>query len=163
MLGMGNNKFDPHGTTSRAMIVTILYRLEGEPTISGKNPFVDVKNGTWYTDAVIWAEENGIVDGYGEGKFGPDDAITREQLAAIMLRYAVYKGMDALTMEENLHFDDASEISEYAVSAMNWAAKSPEQNLRSGAANWERSRAWYWLKEPAKLEAADPANSSVWW
>jgi hypothetical protein len=77
--------------------------------------------GAYYAAAVSWAKQVGIVNGVTENEFAPDENVTREQLAAIMLRYAVYKGMDALTMEENLHFDDASEISEYAVSAMNWA------------------------------------------
>lgn len=72
-------------------------------------------------NAVVWAKQNGIVNGVTENEFAPDENITREQIAAIMFRYAQYKGMDAVTLEKNLHFADANEISEYAVSAMNWA------------------------------------------
>ena len=121
MKGVGNNKFDPHGVTSRAMIVTILYRLEGEPTVSGENPFSDVKNDTWYTDAVIWAEANGIVSGYGNGKFGPDDDITREQMAKIMYNYAEYKGYDVSARASLASFSDAGKISSWATEEMQWA------------------------------------------
>ena len=75
----------------------------------------------YYANAVSWAKQNGIVNGVTETEFAPNDNITREQIAAIMYRYAQYKGMDAVTLEENLHFADSSEISEYAVSSMNWA------------------------------------------
>ncbi len=121
MKGVGNNKFDPHGVTSRAMIVTILYRLEGEPTVSGENPFSDVANGTWYTDAVIWAEANGIVNGYGDGKFGPNDDITREQMAKIMYNYAEYKGYDVSARASLASFSDAGKISSWATEEMQWA------------------------------------------
>ena len=84
-------------------------------------PFADVDMGAYYASAVIWAKQNGIVNGVTKTEFAPDENITREQIAAIMFRYAQYKGMEAVTLEENLHFDDANEISEYAVSAMNWA------------------------------------------
>lgn len=121
MKGIGDNKFDPHGVTSRAMIVTILYRLEGEPTVTGASPFSDVKNDTWYTDAVIWAEANGIVNGYGDGKFGPDDDITREQMAKIMYNYAEYKGYDVSTRASLASFSDAGKISSWATEEMQWA------------------------------------------
>ena len=121
MVGISDEEFAPEGNLTRAMIVTILYRAEGEPATNRSIPFSDVDMGAYYGNAVSWAKQNGIVNGVTENEFAPDENVTREQLAAIMLRYAVYKGMDALTMEENLHFDDASEISEYAVSAMNWA------------------------------------------
>jgi len=121
MKGVGNNKFDPHGVTSRAMIVTILYRLEGEPAVSGENPFSDVANGTWYTDAVIWAEANGIVNGYGDGKFGPNDDITREQMAKIMYNYAEYKGYDVSARASLASFSDAGKISSWATEEMQWA------------------------------------------
>jgi len=121
MKGVGDNKFDPHGVTSRAMIVTILYRLEGEPTVTGTNPFSDVKNDTWYTDAVIWAEANGIVNGYGDGKFGPDDDITREQMAKIMYNYAEYKGYDVSARASLDSFSDDGKISSWATEEMQWA------------------------------------------
>ena len=123
MNGVGNNKFDPNGTTSRAMIVTMLYRMEGEPEITAENPFNDVKADTWYTDAVIWAAENEIVNGYGGGKFGPEDDLTREQLVTILQRYANYKGIDTSEgeMKPLKDFDDTRHISDWAVKAFRWA------------------------------------------
>ena len=123
MNGVGNNKFDPNGTTSRAMIVTMLYRMEGEPEITAENPFNDVKADTWYTDAVIWAAENEIVNGYGGGKFGPEDDLTREQLVTILHRYANYKGIDTSEgeMKPLKDFDDTRYISDWAVKAFRWA------------------------------------------
>ncbi len=121
MNGVGNNLFRPHGVTSRAMIVTVLYRLEGEPAVRGQIPFSDVEADTWYTDAVIWAAENGIVEGYGNGKFGPHDDITREQLAKIMYYYADYKNYDVSARADLDRFSDADEISSWAEEEMQWA------------------------------------------
>lgn len=121
MNGVAVDKFAPSATLTRAMLVTVLYRNAGEPAVNKSIPFADVDMGTYYASAVIWAKQNGIVNGVTETEFAPDENITREQIAAIMFRYAQYNGMDAVTLEENLHFTDASEISEYAVSAMNWA------------------------------------------
>lgn len=121
MNGVAVNKFAPNDTLTRAMLVTVLYRNEGEPAVNKSIPFADVDMGTYYASAVIWAKQNGIVNGITETEFAPDENITREQIAAIMFRYAQYKGMEAVTLEDNLHFTDAGEISEYAVSAMNWA------------------------------------------
>ncbi|MDO4552417.1 MAG: S-layer homology domain-containing protein, partial [Bacillota bacterium] len=122
MNGVGDGLFDPDGALSRAMLAAILYRLEGEPSVSAANLFSDMEEGQWYTDAILWAGENGIVDGYGGGLFGPGDIITREQFATILYRYAVYKGLAAVTLEENLTgYADADEISDYAIQAMNWA------------------------------------------
>ncbi len=122
MEGTGDGKFSPDLTTNRGMIVTILYRLEGEPAVSGENPFSDLTQ-DWYVDAVKWAAANEIVGGYGDGTFGPEDAITREQLAAILWRYAKYKGYDVSVGEDTniLSWPDALEVSEYAISAMQWA------------------------------------------
>ena len=121
MNGVAEDKFAPNDTLTRAMLVTVLYRNAGEPAVNKSIPFADVDMGSWYANAVVWAKQNGIVNGVTEIEFAPDENITREQIAAIMFRYAQYKGMDAVTLEENLHFTDADEISEYAVSAMNWA------------------------------------------
>ena len=121
MNGISENSFAPDGKVTRAMLVTVLYRNEGEPATNRSIPFADVDLGAYYGNAVIWAKQNGIVKGISETEFAPDAYITREQIAAIMFRYAQYKGMEAITLEENLHFADADEISEYAVSAMNWA------------------------------------------
>ena len=121
MNGVTVDKFAPSVPFTRAMLVTVLYRNEGEPAVNKSIPFADVDIGAYYASAVIWAKQNGIVNGVNETEFAPDENITREQIATIMFRYAQYKGMDAVTLEENLHFTDAGEISEYAVSAMNWA------------------------------------------
>ncbi len=92
MEGTGNGKFSPEITTDRAMLVTVLWRLEGCPVVDSSVDFDDVADGLWYSDAIDWASANGIVNGYGDGKFGPTDQITREQIAAILNRYAAYKG-----------------------------------------------------------------------
>ena len=119
---MSDTRFAPNQALSRAMLVTVLYRLADEPDVTADNPFTDVPAGQWYTNAVIWAAANGIVNGYGSGLFGPNDPVTREQLAAILYRYAVYGGMTAVTLEENLgSFADTAQLSAYAIQAMNWA------------------------------------------
>lgn len=122
MRGTSSDKFSPYSTTTRAMIVTVLYRMEGEPD-AGENSFIDVPEGEYYTDAVAWASENGIVNGYGQGRFGPNDSITREQLAAILYRYSVYKGYDVSVGEDTniLSFDDIAQLSDYAFTSMQWA------------------------------------------
>ncbi len=122
MSGTAPRTFSPNLNTTRGMIVTVLWRMAGSPAPQGECPFDDVAEGSYYEDAITWAAENGIVTGHSETIFAPDDLITREQLATIIFRNEVRKGMEALTMEENLtHFTDADEISEYAVTAMNWA------------------------------------------
>lgn len=121
MNGVGDGKFTPHDTTTRGMIVTILYRLEGKPGVSGDCPFNDVKAGSWYEDVVAWAEKNGIVEGYGNGKFGPEDTITREQMATILYRYAEYKGYDVTGKADLTKFTDSDEISTWAKTALSWA------------------------------------------
>ncbi len=106
---------------TRAMLVTVLYRLEGTPPITGTNGFTDVKGGQWYTNAVIWANENGIVEGYGNSLFGVNDNITREQIAAILYRYAVYKGYDVSAASNLTGYTDAGKISSWALGALKWA------------------------------------------
>ena len=119
--GIGETTFAPNDKLTRAMLVTVLYRMENEPATNRSIPFSDVDMGAYYANAISWAKQNGIVNGVTENEFAPNDNITREQIAAIMMRYAVYKGMETITLEENLRFSDADEISEYAASAMNWA------------------------------------------
>ena len=124
MLGTSKTLFSPHGTAMRGMMATILWRMEGSPVPKGKNSFTDVEAGKWYADAITWTAENGIFAGYGKDKFGPDDPITREQLAAIFYRYADYKGYD-LTVKGDLDkFKDADKITDYAKTAMQWAVGS---------------------------------------
>ena len=132
MLGTSKALFSPHGTATRGMMATILWRMEGSPAPKGKNSFTDVEAGKWYADAITWTAENGIFAGYGKDKFGPDDPITREQLAAIFYRYADYKGYD-LTVKGNLDkFKDADKITDYAKTAMQWAVGSGLMKGKSG-------------------------------
>ena len=132
MLGTSKTLFSPHGTATRGMMATILWRMEGSPAPKGKNSFTDVVAGKWYADAITWAAENGIFAGYGKDKFGPDDPITREQLAAIFYRYADYKGYD-LTVKGNLDkFKDADKVTDYAKMAMQWAVSSGLVKGKSG-------------------------------
>lgn len=122
MDGTSSDRFAPNAPLTRAMIVTILYRMDGSPAMSGASDFKDVDSNKWFAKAVAWAAANGIVNGYGSGLFGPNDPVTREQLAAILYRYAVYGGMTAVTLEENLGgFADTAQLSAYAIQAMNWA------------------------------------------
>ena len=124
MIGTGNAQFRPHGTATRGMMATILWRMAGSPAPKGNNSFTDVEAGTWYTDAIAWTAENGIFLGYGNNKVGPNDSITREQLAAIFFRYADYKGCDMTAKGELDKFRDAGKVSDYARAAMQWAVGS---------------------------------------
>jgi hypothetical protein len=123
MNGVGNGLFDPNGPTSRAMIVTMLYRMEGEPASDYAMTFKDVESGKWYTEAIRWAAENGIVTGYSADAFGPTDDVSREQIVTILLRYAKYKGVDtnAGELKPLTGFDDTRDISDWAVKAFRWA------------------------------------------
>ena len=121
MLGTSKTLFSPHGTVTRGMMATILWRMEGSLAPKGENSFTDVEAGRWYADAITWTTENGIFAGYSKDKFGPDDPITREQLTAIFYRYADYKGYK-LTVTGNLDkFEDADKITDYAKTVMQWA------------------------------------------
>ena len=123
MQGVGEDRFAPGADTTRAMLVTMLYRMEGEPESDYDMSFTDVEEGKWYTEAVRWAAANGIVKGYSEERFGPLNELTREQLAAILHRYAQYKGVDVSVGEDTniLSYDDAFDVSEWAMEAMCWA------------------------------------------
>ena len=122
MTGLTATAFGPNLSNTRGMIVTILWRMENEPAAKHGCPFADVRRGSYYEQAIAWASENGIVTGFDASTFAPDRAITREQLAAILFRFAAYRGMDAVTLRENLSsFQDQAAISAYAVSALNWA------------------------------------------
>ena len=126
MRGVSADKFLPDGSTTRAQLVTILWRLEGSPETTGAARLGDVAGGAWYTEAVRWAAGCGVVKGYDNGCFGPNDAVTREQMAAILYRYAQHKGYDVSAGEDTniLSFDDAFAVSEYAIPAMQWACGS---------------------------------------
>ena len=123
MNGTGDGTFAPDTTTSRAMIATILWRMAGSPVVNFSLDFSDVSQGQWYTEAVRWAASEGIAGGYGNGLFGTSDPITREQFATMLWRYARTQGCDVSIGEDTniLSYTDAAELSEYAVSAMQWA------------------------------------------
>lgn len=121
MAGTAADVFAPNATTTRAMIVTILYRLEGSPAVTGTSAFVDVPVGQWYTDAVNWAAANQIVKGTSATTFAPNDSITREQMAAILYRYAQYKGYDVTKKADLSGYSDNGQVSAYAKDALAWA------------------------------------------
>ena len=120
MNGTGQSSFSPDTNTTRAMVVTILYRLEGAPSVTGGS-YSDVSSGAWYADAVAWAQTNGIVNGTGDGRFSPDEAITRQQLAAILYRYAQYKDYNLGQTASLTGFSDGDQVQSYARNAMEWA------------------------------------------
>jgi len=123
MNGTGNNLFSPDLPTTRAMAVTLLYRLDGEPT-GGNHSFTDIPQDTYYSDAVAWAAEAGIVKGISEELFAPDRPITREQLVTILARYAIYLGRDMTADPLTNAFSDGNMVASYALNAMNWALHS---------------------------------------
>lgn len=134
MNGTAANTFSPKANTTRGMVVTVLYRLENQPSTSAAS-FTDVASGAYYANAVAWANANGIVSGYGSGKFGPNDKVTREQLAAILYRYAQYKKYDVSVGEDTniLSYDDAQSISTYAIPAIQWACGAGVVTGKSGS------------------------------
>ena len=122
MTGTSDTTFNPAGSTTRAMVVTTLYRMAGSPEVSGKSAFTDVAAGSYYENAVIWAAENNVASGTSETTFDPNKAVTREQLAQFLFKYAQYNGLSAVTLAENLSsFADKDAISAYAVPALQWA------------------------------------------
>ena len=121
MVGTGDATFSPEISTSRAMIAVTLWRMEGEPAAKGANPYTDVENGAWYTEAITWANENGIAEGYGNGCFQPETPVTREQVAAFFYRYAAYKGYDITITGSLDRFNDKDNVSEWAKDTMAWA------------------------------------------
>lgn len=134
MNGTADNTFSPKANTTRGMVVTVLYRLENQPSTSVAS-FTDVASGAYYANAVAWANANGIVSGYGSGKFGPNDKVTREQLAAILYRYAQYKKYDVSVGEDTniLSYNDAQSISSYAIPAIQWACGAGVVTGKSGS------------------------------
>ena len=126
MHGISADKFLPDGSVTRAQLAAILWRLEGNPAPVSTADFSDVADGAWYAVAVRWAADSGVVKGYDNGCFGPNDAVTREQMAAILYRYAQHKGYDVSAGKDTniLSFDDAFAVSEYAIPAMQWACGS---------------------------------------
>lgn len=132
MNGTADNTFSPKANTTRGMVVTVLYRLENQPSTSAAS-FTDVASGAYYANAVAWANANGIVSGYGSGKFGPNDKVTREQLAAILYRYAQYKKYDVSGANSLDGYTDAQSVSSYAVPALQWANAAGIVTGKSGS------------------------------
>ena len=133
MDGVGGNRFAPNSETTRAQLVTILYRLEGEPAVSGDLPFTDVEAGIWYTDAILWAAQNNIVNGVNDTEFAPGDDLTRQQLVTILYRYAEAKGYDVSASSDLSGYPDAGQVQDYAQPAMAWAvAENIIQGMEDG-------------------------------
>ena len=134
MNGYDDGRFGPNDQTTRAQIVTVLYRLEGEPATRSSNSFSDVSSGgQYYSSAVAWAAINDIVNGYEDGRFGPNDNVTREQIAAILYRYATYKGYDTENAGSIANFSDAAKVSSWANTAISWAVGEELMNGDNGA------------------------------
>lgn len=123
--GTSDTAFSPAAAMTRGMLVTVLWRMENSPKLSQKAEFTDVNSNDWYAEATVWAVTNEIISGYGKGKIGPDDNITREQLATILYRYAQYKNYDISAADEShiTSFKDGRSVSNYAATAMNWACE----------------------------------------
>ena len=120
--GTAPEQFSPDMTLSRGMLATMLWRNEGQPQVA-PSTFSDVKSESYYANAIGWAAENGIVSGYGENRFGPDDPVERQQFVTMLYRYADYKG-DSIDTANNISFTDSSEIADYAKSAVAWAQEN---------------------------------------
>ena len=119
--GVSDDKFDPNGKMTRAMLVTVLWRMEGSPKVYSYADFKDVSRSTWYTTAVAWASKHGIVKGISDTEFAPNASITREQMAALLYRYAEYKGVDISASASLTAFTDGAKVSKYAQLPMEWA------------------------------------------
>ena len=146
MTGMDETHFGPYHTLSRAQFALILYRMEGKPEVDTESPFRDISGAEWYGQAVLWAQENGIVTGYLDGNFGPADIITREQMAVMMYRYAKYKGYDVSAEGDYTTFEDAQSVSGFAQDAMDWVVgmqiiTGKEGNLLDPVAGTARAEA----------------------
>ena len=150
MNGTGTNTFEPESSMTRAMLVTVLWRYANAPK-PGANPFTDVPNGKWYTDAVAWAAENGVVNGVGDGKFEPDGSVTREQMAAILYRYAQKTGIDTSKYTELSAFPDASRVSAYARAPMQWI-------VAEGVIGGSRENGQDWLNPQGNATRAEVAT-----
>ena len=138
MKGMGYGVFAPNGTTTRAQVATMIYRLAGGPAATGENKFADVEADTWYTDAIRWAAANRIVTGYeqdGKTVFDPNGAVTREQIAAMLYRYAKFNGASVSAQPSLAAYPDASSVASWASEAMNWLVANGVINGMNGILN----------------------------
>ena len=133
MSGVGGGRFDPNGFSSRAMVAQVIYNMEGSPATTGVSGFTDVLAGQWYTDAVTWNVSAKIVSGYGNGLFGTNDNVTREQLVVLLYRYAQYKGYGTSASGSLAAFVDSASVSDWATQAMSWAVANGIINGKDGA------------------------------
>jgi hypothetical protein len=136
--GTAADKFSPAAPMTRGMFVTVLYRLDGKPSASGEVSFSDVGDASqYYYDAVRWASASGVVNGYDDGTFRPNASVTREQMAAIMYRYATFKGVDVAASDDSAFdaFSDRGSVSAYAETAVRWAAARRVINGSDGKLN----------------------------
>ena len=127
MTGTGNGRFDPGSTMTRAQFAMVLHRLKGTPAVTGTDAFTDTADGAWYSDAVLWVSQQGLIGGYGGGLFGPNDPVNREQIAAILWRYE-----GCPKAEQSAGFADGDAISSYAADAVDWAKANGIINGRTG-------------------------------
>ncbi|MGN1001711.1 MAG: S-layer homology domain-containing protein, partial [Oscillospiraceae bacterium] len=132
--GVGDDCFAPDATMNRAMFATVLYRLAGSPAVSGGEGFSDVADGSWYTDAVLWGQSTGIINGYGDGRFGPDDPVTREQMCALIVRWLDYMGYELPAVTDAKAFTDADQFSSWAREAISYTQISGLINGMPGGA-----------------------------
>lgn len=146
--GMSENKFAPKENLSRSMLATILYRLAGSPDVKHDNVFTDIKEDSWYTKAIIWASQNGIVNGVGNNKFAPDANVTREQIATMLYRFAELKNTNVTVTEDKTgNYADSTKISSYALNPMKWA-------LANGILNGDSATTVSPTKNATRAEAA---------
>ena len=133
MNGVSGDRFDPGGTMTRSMLATVLYRASGSPAASGDAPFSDVEVDSWYGPAVLWSIQQGLFTGYGNGLFGTNDNVTREQLVVLLYRYAQYKGYGTSASGSLAAFVDSASVSDWATQAMSWAVANGIINGKDGA------------------------------
>lgn len=133
MQGTGDNIFDPNVQITRGMFATIVYRMAGSPSVSYRQIYPDVSSGIWYSAGITWASQNGIVKGYGNGNFGPNDTITREQAASILQRYAVWRRYNVSARADLSKFSDSGRVSSWALNEVSWAVSKGLINGKSGS------------------------------
>ena len=172
MAGTGNDRFAPESNLTRAQLATVLYRIEGNPAVTGTDAFTDTLDGAWYSDAVLWASQQELVSGYGGGRFGPDDPVSREQMTTILWRYAGSPNADGANS-----FTDQDTIAAYARAAVDWSSSnsiirpmsdgtfSPKSNatraqVADALMNFDRTRQTA-PTEPDQVPDQTPENNST--
>ena len=136
IIGMNDYTYNPGGELTRGMLVTILWRMEGSPIVNASNKFSDVSSNSYYYKAIQWAEEKGIVSGYGNGKFKPNKSITRQELAVILRNYANYNGKNTRQLSSLSSFADSQDVASWSKSAVQWAVN---RNIINGSTNGNKT------------------------